>query len=372
MKSDKNREREGFLDYYSLDQTGPGEKVQFESPEEAAAHIKHVAINSMSAGAAGITKFDGRWHYSHKYKASEDLEVINTLPEGLDPASTSVIVLVYPMDKKLLQTVPSALSGTATGLGYSVDTVSLLSISQYITNLGYISVASLNDTALNIPYAIEAGLGEYGRNGLLLTPQWGPRVRLGKIFTNLPLATDRPLNFGVKSFCEQCNLCAAACPAKAIPFGPPTRGTLEARISIRNSDKTSNGSSSSSFSRSSSIIGDGTEDLVRSGSSDPYHHTTPAPTTNTIVKSLSTLQGPSKWNINPERCFKYWTSLNTDCAVCIRVCPFNRDDTMLDRLWRAGAKRSFLRGVMLKIHVWSQKGSRLTPKKWWAQADKFL
>ena len=78
-----------------------------------------------------------------------------------------------PMDIKLTQTVPSALAGiiihsfgyrtvqylnnpnklgTATGLGYSVDAVSLLTISQYITNLGFTSVASLNDTALSIPY----------------------------------------------------------------------------------------------------------------------------------------------------------------------------------------------------------------------------
>lgn len=51
----------------------------------------------------------------------------------------------------------------------------------------------MNDTALAIPYAIKAGLGEYGRHGLLITPEYGPRVRIGKIFTDMPLAHDVPV-----------------------------------------------------------------------------------------------------------------------------------------------------------------------------------
>lgn len=34
----------------------------------------------------------------------------------------------------------------------------------------------MNDTALAIPYALKAGLGEYGRHGLVITPEFGPRV----------------------------------------------------------------------------------------------------------------------------------------------------------------------------------------------------
>ena len=106
------------------------------------------------------------------------------------------------MDYDLIQTVPSALSGAATGMGYSLDTVVLLALAQYIRNLGYEAVASLNDTALAIPLAVQAGLGEYGRNGLLITKEFGPRLRLGKIFTDLPLASDQPIRFGVREFCE--------------------------------------------------------------------------------------------------------------------------------------------------------------------------
>jgi len=66
-----------------------------------------------------------------------------------------------------------------------------------VINLGYRAVATMNDTALAIPYALKAGLGEYGRHGLLITKEFGPRVRIGKIFTDLPLAYDRPTSFGV-------------------------------------------------------------------------------------------------------------------------------------------------------------------------------
>ena len=80
----------------------------------------------------------------------------------------------------------------------------------------------MNDTALAIPYAIKAGLGEYGRLGLLITKEFGPRVRLGKIFTNLPLAPDRPIRFGVKEFCDTCRRCSEGCPVNAIPSNAPS------------------------------------------------------------------------------------------------------------------------------------------------------
>jgi len=50
-----------------------------------------------------------------------------------------------------------------------------------------------NDTALSIPLAIDAGLGELGRNGLLITAEYGYCIRLCKIFTNLPLIVVCPL-----------------------------------------------------------------------------------------------------------------------------------------------------------------------------------
>lgn len=62
--------------------------------------------------------------------------------------------------------------------------------------------------------AAQAGLGVLGYNSLLITPQYGPRVRLVAIVTDAEMRPDSPLN---KNFCENCpNPCISLCPAKAL------------------------------------------------------------------------------------------------------------------------------------------------------------
>lgn len=62
--------------------------------------------------------------------------------------------------------------------------------------------------------AVQAGLGVFGHNSLLITPQFGPRVRLGAIVTDAEVQSDAPMN---ENFCERCeNPCVSLCPAKAL------------------------------------------------------------------------------------------------------------------------------------------------------------
>jgi hypothetical protein len=145
--------------------TGPAEKVPVESAVEMSAEIKQVAA-VFGADKVGITRLDRRWLYSHKYSAQTRAEKPTQLPADLE----NVIVIAQEMGYPLIQTAPSALSGAATGLGYSKDALVLLSLAQYIRNLGYQAVASLNDTALAVPLAVQAGLGEYGRLGFCSSP----------------------------------------------------------------------------------------------------------------------------------------------------------------------------------------------------------
>ena len=58
-----------------------------------------------------------------------------------------------------------------------------------------------------------AGIGRIGRSGLLLTPQFGPRVQLGAILTDATLEPDEPLG---DTPCTMCARCTIACPPGAI------------------------------------------------------------------------------------------------------------------------------------------------------------
>ncbi len=58
-----------------------------------------------------------------------------------------------------------------------------------------------------------AGLGWIGKSALLVTPQFGPRVRLATVFTDMPLDVGIPVTAGR---CGHCRDCLLACPAGAI------------------------------------------------------------------------------------------------------------------------------------------------------------
>ena len=70
--------------------------------------------------------------------------------------------------------------------------------------------------------AVDAGLGELGRNGLLISSGFGPRIRISKVLTDLPLVPDQPVDLGVRKMCEVCGKCAKACPGQAISRDEPT------------------------------------------------------------------------------------------------------------------------------------------------------
>jgi epoxyqueuosine reductase QueG len=106
------------------------------------------------------------------------------------------VAIAVEMDYETIALSPSSLEGAATGLGYSRMSSVGYSVATFIRALGYRAFANGNDVSLSIPYAIAAGLGELGRHGMLITPEYGPRVRLVKVFTELELKPDKPKTFG--------------------------------------------------------------------------------------------------------------------------------------------------------------------------------
>jgi ferredoxin len=294
--------REGFQAPISADTPVAPVQAEVEDTHAMAREIKKIA-RFFGADLCGITDLDERWLYSARVDVRDMSQADLGLPEGL----TSVIVLGHEMDRDLVSTYPSALAGAATGREYSHEAAVVMQVAAYIRNLGFEAVPSMNDTGLVIPYAIKAGLGEYARNQLVITPEFGPRLRFSKIFTNLPLAHDAPRPMGVRAFCDICTKCADACPVKALPYGPPDLGG----------------------------------------------------------PNISSIKGVRKWTSDAEKCFGFWAKLASDCAICMRVCPFNRDfSRWYHRVWLRLAL-----SPLRKLALWLDRGrgGRVKPADWWTK-----
>jgi len=72
-----------------------------------------------------------------------------------------------------------------------------------------------------------SGLGWIGRSTLLVTPAFGPRVRLGTLLTDMPLQVNTPV---VQSQCENCRACVDACPVGAIKGNPWSQTTPRSEL----------------------------------------------------------------------------------------------------------------------------------------------
>lgn len=92
----------------------------------------------------------------------------------------------------------------------------------HIRDLGYPAVAHHNGASevQAIPIFYQVGFGELGRHGSLINEKYGASFRPGFVTTDLPLAEDRPREFGVQDFCTNCNVCMLNCPGDAIPRDP--------------------------------------------------------------------------------------------------------------------------------------------------------
>ena len=230
------------------------------------------AAGFFGASLAGVCEINPLWIYSHNM----DNLTGEHSPLEIPDTYRFALVMAIEMDYEMIHTSPSRISSAATGLGYSKMAFTAGLLARFIRGLGYGAIPCGNDTALSIPLAVDAGLGELGRNGLLITEKYGPRVRLCKVFTEIPLITDKPKNFGVEAFCRVCKKCADHCPSRAISFGEKSMQ----------------------------------------------------------MPTISNNPGVKKWTINPEHCFRFWGANQTDCSNCIRVCPFNQKPGRLHDLVR--------------------------------------
>lgn len=195
----------------------PTEQQVNISAERATLKVKTFA-RRLGADLVGVSRMNQAFAYSHRGRL--------TYPEESWGSPITVlhkfaISMGFREDVDLIRTAPSSGEMLETARGYFISAAVAVILAQYIRSLGYPARAHhfRNYQVLSVPLAIEAGLGELGRCGFLMTKKCGNCLRLSTVTTDLPLITDDPVDIGVQDFCTRCKLCAEACPSIAIPTG---------------------------------------------------------------------------------------------------------------------------------------------------------
>ncbi len=177
-------------------------KRQFDSPAEAASHLKTKA-QELGADIVGICEIEPSDIY-----------------RGRSIEEKFAIAVGARMRYRAFQTVPSRESAIECVRVYHQLGETVIALAQYIRSLGYsceIEHPIGDSNLLHIPIGLKAGFGELGRHGSIIHPKLGPLFRMGSVATSIPLAIDHPIDAGIAAFCDNCRACRKYCPAKAVP-----------------------------------------------------------------------------------------------------------------------------------------------------------
>jgi len=191
------------------------ERMTQSSPAENTRMIKNI-IKYLGGDICGVCLLDQAYVYSHVGRGPE--------PYGQKIVANHkyAIAFALEMDLGMIASAPRAPVIVETGRKYVEAARISITTASFIRRLGFPArahIAGSNYQVMLPPLAWKGGLGELGRLGILITGEYGPRIRLGLITTDLPLVPDAPRSLGIQEFCRKCQKCARNCPAQAIPYG---------------------------------------------------------------------------------------------------------------------------------------------------------
>ncbi len=257
------------------------EAVSDYSPAELSDWLKKLA-KFYGARSSGITKLEKYHMYSHIGRGT------GKYGSKIDLPHSYAIAFTVEMRNDFIQQGPGAVSVMESAREYALIAHIALQLTHFIRALGYSARSHIDENYRVICplVARDAGLGEVGRMGFLITPDLGPRVRIAVVTTDMKLVPDEYVpDASVIDFCNFCLKCAVSCPVSAIPKGD--------------------------------------RELIR---------------------------GALKWQIDPVACFKFWNLSGTDCGRCMAVCPYSHIPLYSPGIVKFLVKKSgFARRAILRL-----------------------
>jgi epoxyqueuosine reductase len=199
------------------------------TPETASKTLEAAGVQ-LGASMVGFTKFDPQLIYPWVKLDPDATEMTYVDGKGytVPKKDTYVVVMISQGPRDLLVRNQSELGAAGDRAVYARTFSAGVGMVRFIRGLGY-SANSMQALSPVIPYALSAGLGELGRMNRMINPIFGGNIRITCILTDLPLAPDKPIDFGLQEFCRHCKKCATECPSGALsladdPYWVPVNG----------------------------------------------------------------------------------------------------------------------------------------------------
>jgi ferredoxin len=205
---------QGTREPLERDVAGQADRHDLTDPQRNAQSVKALAY-FLGADFVGICEAEPWMYYSHDEAEGRAIE----------PYHRYAVVMLIDQGFETMEGASGDdwISGAQSMRAYLRGALIAGVMAAHLRRLGHSARAHSNahSELLHLPAVLMAGLGELSRIGeLVLNPFIGPRSKSVLLTTNLPLAVDRPIDFGLQAMCSLCLKCARECPCNAIPFGP--------------------------------------------------------------------------------------------------------------------------------------------------------